>query len=97
MIGLAGTIANPDHVAGGGVPVAGLGRILTRQGLLESEQQRLGRADEVIELDTEEHFWAIPLNLRLFSHVADPESVAPRASWSPAEHHTHRKNWAVAK
>ena len=40
VVGLARAVADPDHVAGGAVPVAG-GRILPRHRLLVAEQQRL--------------------------------------------------------
>ena len=47
VVGLARAVADPDHVAGGGVPVAGLGRVLARQRLLEAEQQRLVAGVEI--------------------------------------------------
>ena len=40
VVELARAVADPDHVAGGAVPVAG-GRILPRHRLLVAEQQRL--------------------------------------------------------
>ena len=46
MIELAGAVADPDHVAGGAVPVAA-GRIHARHRLLEAEQQRLVAGVEI--------------------------------------------------
>ncbi len=46
VVGLAGAVADPDHVAGGGVPVAG-GGIDAGHGLLEAEQQRLVAGVEI--------------------------------------------------
>ena len=46
MVGLAGAVADPEHVAGGGVPVAGRG-IDPGHGLLVAEQQRLVAGVEI--------------------------------------------------
>ena len=46
MIGLAGTVADPDHVAGGGVPVAG-GGIDAGHRLFVAEQQRFVAGEEI--------------------------------------------------
>ena len=46
VVELARAIADPDHVAGGGVPIAG-GRIDAGEGLLEAEQQRLVAGVEI--------------------------------------------------
>ena len=46
VVELAGAVADPDHVAGGGVPVAG-GGIDAGHGLLVAEQQRLVAGVEV--------------------------------------------------
>ena len=46
VVGLAGAVADPDHVARGGVPVA-RGRIDARQRLLVAEQQRLVAGVEI--------------------------------------------------
>ena len=46
VVGLARAVADPEHVAGGAVPVAG-GRIDARHRLLEAEQQRLVAGVEV--------------------------------------------------
>ena len=46
VVGLAGAVADPQHVAGGGVPVAA-GRIDAGHGLLEAEQQRLVAGVEI--------------------------------------------------
>ena len=46
MIGLARAVADPQHVAGGGVPVAGR-RIDARHRLLVAEQQRLVAGVEI--------------------------------------------------
>ena len=46
MVGLARAVADPDHVAGGRVPVAA-GGIDARHRLLEAEQQRLVAGEEI--------------------------------------------------
>ena len=46
MVGLAGAVADPDHVAGGGVPVA-RGRIDARHRLLEAEEQGFVAGEEI--------------------------------------------------
>ena len=46
VIGLAGAITDPDHMAGGRVPIAG-GRVDARQRLLVAQQQRLVAGVEI--------------------------------------------------
>ena len=46
VVGLAGAVADPHHVAGAAIPVAG-GRIDPGERLLEAEQERLVAGEEI--------------------------------------------------
>ena len=47
VVGLAGAVADPDHVGGGAAPGAGMRGVLARHRLLVAEQQRLVAGVEV--------------------------------------------------
>src|SRR6516165_3235162 len=51
VVGLPGTVADPDHVGGGAAVRAGTGGILARQRLLVAKQQRLMAGVEVGALE----------------------------------------------
>ena len=89
VVGLAGAVADPDHVRRGRAPGAGMRRILARQRLLEAEQQRLVAGVEVGGLELRMPFEIEPAGLhegeRLGDAVGEFE-IALRAARIEIEH-----------
>ena len=89
VVGLAGAVADPDHVRGGRAPGAGTRGVLARQRLLVAEQQRLVAGVEIGGLQLRMLFEIEPAGLHEGERLGDAVGqfeIALRAARIEIEH-----------